>query len=1157
MEPSVVNEAKYSTLYKTLKNDILSGKYASGKLLPSENALTRRFKVCRSTVQQAFRELEKMGLISRSRGCGTFVTKRGASRKIGLILPGVAYCEIYPPIVSEISRLTQEGGYKLLLGDIPCTASDEWSCRATKVAEEFVAEQVAGVIFQPFESGARADECNAKVLSLFGKAGIPVVLIGYDIVCSPDRSGYDVVGINNFDAGARMAQHLVDTGSKRIHFFRSPDCDSPSGRNRFCGIAAVLGARRFSAEKNVLEAAADDAARIKRHFRKNRPDAIVCGNDSTAAALRQTLMRIGVRVPGDVRLAGFDDVNIARLTQLTTVRQPCESMARTAFRRLLERIGDPTIDPVEIFLPARLVIRESTQGQVKQRRNTMKTLIATAAIAILSISALGENHAYFWDAATPQSEYGDGRVVVTYENNKVKTLTATAAEGDVVRFEGAAMAVAADATFKIDGRGTLVFANDVAADGAVAFTSDSPMLVYEHPTDDFTALNVNPASPTVLAFPGVMNLDEYAIRDCSTVGYAICAGAWFEPAYYPVRTADSYEAQFQYLVSDTFCCELKVQQRADGIALSYPKCRYANGKNVLGQDFRTLPDLVSTYLLKLKKVRLQVDRVQGIRRIAFDGAFTSGALTIADGVNVRLTSSASGVGSDESFETPVVFDNGLLEFYEPGSFTYAGAISGSYGDIIFSSADEEHPASDYVAVYEADDGIGIPSTDTVIFRNVALSSITGMTARIDWRYNSQPDLNKTGTTEEFRGDLRPMYYKADPYFGTMAVARFQAFDGYSKTLAKSIPIVLTQVGDDVAVRKVDGATQWVSIDPGAADPWTWEPKNYGDYKCDTMFFITNLTCSLSQPVGIRKAAATADIQLKSADSTQYVNVLAKPGAGRQMTVRIAKSKGFTSRYGSIHAFAGTEFRIDVGETGLYGAFAANKWPPTIYIHEGARGLATVEGANSSYQDVVVSGGAYGLVPASAQTSWAYGSGKLLYTGGSAVETLNRYNFIANVRYENGGRTFGARMRVGYQDANTKPTVTVAGGAPAVADNGFLVSGASGSSANPNTFTFDVADVTGDARTDYTVNYLLYEEGKPALLKRGAGTMLLTAQSAIAKYPVTVEAGELCLGCDDCLGTAVPLRLTGGTVGRRPERRTGWGRCRSRTIRRSGFRTGRR
>ena len=65
-----MSETKYSTLVETLKNGILGGRYASSCPLPSEHALANRFKVSRSTVQQAFRELQKVGLISRSRGRG-------------------------------------------------------------------------------------------------------------------------------------------------------------------------------------------------------------------------------------------------------------------------------------------------------------------------------------------------------------------------------------------------------------------------------------------------------------------------------------------------------------------------------------------------------------------------------------------------------------------------------------------------------------------------------------------------------------------------------------------------------------------------------------------------------------------------------------------------------------------------------------------------------------------------------------------------------------------------------------------------------------------------------------------------------------------------------------------------------------------------------
>ena len=102
---------------------------------------------------------------------------------------------------------------------------------------------------------------------------------------------------------------------------------------------------------------------IRKFLAKEKPDAIVCGNDKTAAHLRQTLAHIGKRVPEDVMLAGFDDVQIASVMtpQLTTVRQPCEAIADAAFSALLERMRRSDLQPREILLPAWLVARESTR----------------------------------------------------------------------------------------------------------------------------------------------------------------------------------------------------------------------------------------------------------------------------------------------------------------------------------------------------------------------------------------------------------------------------------------------------------------------------------------------------------------------------------------------------------------------------------------------------------------------------------------------------------------------------------------------------------------------------------------------------------------------------------------------------------------------------
>ena len=114
----------------------------------------------------------------------------------------------------------------------------------------------------------------------------------------------------------------------------------------------------------ALYAEPDDAARIRRFVRREKPDAFFCYNDIQAVRLMKTLAAIGLRVPGDILVAGFDDVSAARLADppLTTLRQPCDELAALAWKMLRERIVNPSLPPRAALLDAPLAVRESTGG---------------------------------------------------------------------------------------------------------------------------------------------------------------------------------------------------------------------------------------------------------------------------------------------------------------------------------------------------------------------------------------------------------------------------------------------------------------------------------------------------------------------------------------------------------------------------------------------------------------------------------------------------------------------------------------------------------------------------------------------------------------------------------------------------------------------------
>jgi GntR family transcriptional regulator of arabinose operon len=104
-----------------------------------------------------------------------------------------------------------------------------------------------------------------------------------------------------------------------------------------------------------------DAAAIDAFMRAATPDAIVCANDRTAAKVMQTLLRLGHRIPDDVRIAGIDDADYAGLlpVPLTTLRQPAAQIGHAALAAMLDRVAHPDLPTRDILLHCELIVRDS------------------------------------------------------------------------------------------------------------------------------------------------------------------------------------------------------------------------------------------------------------------------------------------------------------------------------------------------------------------------------------------------------------------------------------------------------------------------------------------------------------------------------------------------------------------------------------------------------------------------------------------------------------------------------------------------------------------------------------------------------------------------------------------------------------------------------
>ena len=367
---TVGKSTKSREISESLRQEILSGKFDNTRKLPSEHQLMRRFSVARETVRAALKELLDRNLVDRRPGYGTFLVERAevaAARKFGVIMPD-AYYPFYARICRGIELAAKNQGWTILSAALGSAGMRERALRAVEFAEVCKREKVSGVFFQPLQFLKDGEKFNRSILAVFKKARIPVVLLDSDFVAPPNRSEYDLVGVENTNVCYALGRCVIAAGAKRIIYFSNP-LPAPTSLKRGTGVGvAVTEAGLKWTKDRVFFANPDDVRAAKRLFNgPKRPDAIIAVNDYIASILLKTLKAIGKRVPEDVLLAGVngDPLSEESVPPITTAAQPCERIGEAAVHLMLQRIADPDLPPREVYLAATLVERESTWRRKK------------------------------------------------------------------------------------------------------------------------------------------------------------------------------------------------------------------------------------------------------------------------------------------------------------------------------------------------------------------------------------------------------------------------------------------------------------------------------------------------------------------------------------------------------------------------------------------------------------------------------------------------------------------------------------------------------------------------------------------------------------------------------------------------------------------------
>jgi len=192
-------------------------------------------------------------------------------------------------------------------------------------------------------------------------SSLPTVLVGHR---KADRSA-SYVDVDNVHAADAMTTHLISIGRRRIGYITgSPR--NVAAVDRLAGYRRALQRAGLTSADLIVEGDFNAASGVTgaATLLDLGVDAIFAANDSTALGALETIRGRGLRVPEDVALAGFDDLEFAVHLDppLTTVRQGVRQQGEEAVSNLFQLIEDPTGSPRRVLLPTELVIRQSTVG---------------------------------------------------------------------------------------------------------------------------------------------------------------------------------------------------------------------------------------------------------------------------------------------------------------------------------------------------------------------------------------------------------------------------------------------------------------------------------------------------------------------------------------------------------------------------------------------------------------------------------------------------------------------------------------------------------------------------------------------------------------------------------------------------------------------------
>lgn len=343
---------KYLVLADTLRSQIENGIYKENERFPSENELAQHFNASRDTVRKAIAKLEEDGLVYKIKGSGTYPKLKKTttlqitptkSTDIGIMMNDIN-TYIFPSIIKGITGVLNERGYNASIHLTNNCISQE-----RRILENFLNGDFAGLIIEPTKGAL--PQLNADLYQELASKKPTVIIHG--------RLKHDHlsnINMGNEPGAYELTKTLIEKGYRQIAIICKSD--EQSGPDRYLGFVRAYqdagipipdnNIHWFSSEEmpNIFS----DPVRPTILKMLSSCSAILCHDDRLAVFLKKYLEE-HPDIPKNVLICGFDNSDLAKEFNITSIAHPQEEFGRFTAVSLLKKINDPTLDVSYDFDP--------------------------------------------------------------------------------------------------------------------------------------------------------------------------------------------------------------------------------------------------------------------------------------------------------------------------------------------------------------------------------------------------------------------------------------------------------------------------------------------------------------------------------------------------------------------------------------------------------------------------------------------------------------------------------------------------------------------------------------------------------------------------------------------------------------------------------------